>query len=917
MLAWPGANKMSYEAQAAMSLSGNHPLILDDARWIYKVESGQVDVFAVRAQNGVPVGPRRHVFTAPAGRIFAGAPPRRGFSLLAVGRQGASVRRQDAREFAGTAGAAADFRLYLQIMADAFSPTGSADAKVAEEEAALDQVLSLQDGLMERLADLAEKGEAEDAKRLERRKASDERAYRAALNRLARIIEPKAGAALAAPEDDHFFGAMLAVGEAMGVEFSHPGGRADYPAPRFYLDAVCQASRVRSRRIALRGAWWKSDCGPILASLGGPAPEKPADEAAPALGAPPSPDGDFCGPPVALLPVKPGSYEIFNPEDGSRRPVDAAAARSLSPFGYVFYRPFPDSVVRFRDVAGFVAKEVRGDLLMLALMAGAGAVLGLAAPWVTGKLFDTVIPNTEYGALMQYTLALVAAALATAFFGLTQSVAMMRINGRYNGEVQAALWDRLLRLPVPFFRDYSVGELAERANAVNSIQQILSGSVMTTVLNSLHAALNLFLLFYYDSGLALYACGMLAAAVAVYSACLWMSLRLRYKLTALDNKISGLVFQLLGGISKLRVAAAERRGFAVWSKSYAESTKLTFAANAYDNLIQVFNAMIPVFTSAAIFWLVHMKMHPAAGGTPLKLSVGDFVAFMAAFTVFLNAGISLSGTAFSILNVIPIWKNAKPIMETLPEADSAKPASKALSGRLEVNHVSFRYRPDGPKVLDDVSFRVEPGEFVALVGPSGSGKSTILRLLLGFETPEIGSIYYDGQDLSKVDAGSVRRQIGVVLQNGRLLAGDIYRNIVGSLPLSVEDAWAAAELAGVAQDIRDMPMGMFTLISEGASTLSGGQRQRLLIARALARRPKKIYFDEATSALDNTTQEVVTKSLDALHVTRVVIAHRLSTIRNADRVIVLDKGRIAQEGTFDALADTPGLFKDLISRQMA
>jgi len=902
--------------EALTQLSGNHPVLLDDARWIYKVEAGQVDVFAVHAKDGAPAGPRRHVFTAFQGGIFTGAPAHDGFSLLAVGRLGAAVRRETAQDFAKGADASEDFKLYLQTVADALSPTGSADVKVEEKDATLESVRILQDSLMDKLSRLIEKDEAEDAERLKRRQAADERAYRGALTRLASIIEPQARLA-PTQEGDALFSALLAVGEASGIEFVHPAGGASYPSPRFYVDAVCQASRVRSRRVALRGDWWKSDCGPILASLVDPAKEEPAPatDAVPGPGA--SPEQDFLGAPVALLPVKPGVYEIFNPADGSRRRLEAGIARSVSTFGYVFYRPFPDAVVRFKDVAGFALRDVRGDLLMLAAMAAAGAVLGLAAPWVTGKLFDSVIPNTEYGALFQYTLALVAAAAATAFFGLTQGVAMMRVNGKYNGEVQAALWDRLLRLPVPFFRDYSVGELAERANAVNSIQQILSGTVMTTVLNSLHAALNLFLLFYYDASLALYACGLLAATVAVYSACLWMSLRLRYKLTALDNKISGLVFQLLGGLSKLRVAAAERRGFAVWSKSYAESTRLTFAANTYDNLIQVFNAMIPVFASAAIFWMVHVKMHPTGNAAPLNLSIGEFVAFMAAFTVFLNAGISLSGTAFSILNVVPIWKNAKPIMETLPEADSSKPASKPLSGRVEVNHLSFRYRPDGPKILDDVSFRVEPGEFVALVGPSGSGKSTILRLLLGFETPEIGSIYYDGQDISKVDAGSIRRQIGVVLQNGRLLAGDVYRNIVGSLPLSVEDAWAAAELAGVAQDIRDMPMGMFTLISEGASTLSGGQRQRLLIARALARRPKKIYFDEATSALDNTTQEVVTKSLNALHVTRVVIAHRLSTIRNADRVIVLDKGRVVQEGIFDELAGAPGLFKALISRQVS
>jgi ABC-type bacteriocin/lantibiotic exporter with double-glycine peptidase domain len=398
---------------------------------------------------------------------------------------------------------------------------------------------------------------------------------------------------------------------------------------------------------------------------------------------------------------------------------------------------------------------------------------------------------------------------------------------------------------------------------------------------------------------------------------LWSALRLRERLAELDGRISGLVFQLLGAVSKLRVTASERRGFAVWSRLYAESTRLTFTANACDNLIATVNSMVPVLSSAAVFWLVHRSLHPGAGQAPAAMSVGGFVAFTAAFTLFLNAGMALSTTAFSVLNVVPTWRRARPILEARPEVDSARPSSKPLAGSIQAHHLTFRYKPDGPKILDDVSFTVEPGEFVALVGPSGSGKSTVLRLLLGFETPEIGSIYYDGQDLSKFDAGSIRRQIGVVLQNGRLLAGDIFTNIVGNLPLTIDDAWAAAEAAGVADDIRAMPMGMFTVISEGASTLSGGQRQRIIIARALVRNPKKIYFDEATSALDNRTQEIVTQSLAKMKVSRVVIAHRLSTVREADKIIVMAKGRIVQQGTFDQLMKEGGLFRELASRQVA
>jgi ATP-binding cassette subfamily C protein len=216
-----------------------------------------------------------------------------------------------------------------------------------------------------------------------------------------------------------------------------------------------------------------------------------------------------------------------------------------------------------------------------------------------------------------------------------------------------------------------------------------------------------------------------------------------------------------------------------------------------------------------------------------------------------------------------------------------------------------------------VSLQCRPGEFVALVGPSGSGKSTLLRLLLGFEAPEAGAIRYDRRDLAALDARAVRRQIGTMLQNGRLLAGDIFTNIVGASTLTLEDAWAAARLAGLDEDIRQLPMGMHTVLSDGASTLSGGQRQRLLIARAIVHKPRLLFFDEATSALDNRTQEIVGESLERLAVTRLVIAHRLSTIQKADRIYVLERGRIVESGTYRELMQRRGVFAALARRQLA
>jgi ATP-binding cassette subfamily C protein len=297
-------------------------------------------------------------------------------------------------------------------------------------------------------------------------------------------------------------------------------------------------------------------------------------------------------------------------------------------------------------------------------------------------------------------------------------------------------------------------------------------------------------------------------------------------------------------------------------------------------------------------------------------TTGEFLAFLAAFTQFLTATLLMSSSVVSVLNIVPLYERAQPIFHTLPEVSAAKSTPGDLRGDIEISHVTFRYKPNTPPILRDISVSVQTGRFVAFVGPSGSGKSTLFRLLLGFETPESGAIYYDGQDLAGLDIQEVRRQMGVVLQNGRLVNADIFTNIVGSAPLTMEDAWEAVRLAGMEPDIRQMPMGMHTVIGEGGGSLSGGQRQRLMIARAIVGKPRVILFDEATSALDNETQSCVSRSLEKLQATRIVIAHRLSTVMNADCIYVMDKGVVVQSGTFTELMAQGGLFHELAKRQL-
>lgn len=475
--------------------------------------------------------------------------------------------------------------------------------------------------------------------------------------------------------------------------------------------------------------------------------------------------------------------------------------------------------------------------------------------------------------------------------------------------IQAAVWDRLLALPVPFFRDFTAGDLALRANGISTIRQALSGTTLNAVLAAVFSSFNLLLLFYYSTKLALVAVGLMLIVVIITVACSVIKLRHERQLAAVEGDLSGLVLQLLSSVAKLRTTGSEGRAFALWARDFARHRNLTFKAEGVGNILETFNAIFPLLCSMTIFAAVALFMQ--GGG----LSTGAFLAFNAAFGAFMLAMLEMTGAVITVLQIVPLYERAKPILQALPEVDQAKADPGRLQGNIEISQLSFSYTADGPQILRDVTLDIKAGQFVAVVGPSGSGKSTLLRCLLGFETPSSGAIFYDGQDMSALDITAVRRQLGVVLQNGQLLPGDIFKNIVGSSGLTIDDAWTAARMCGLEQDIRAMPMGMHTMVIGGG--LSGGQQQRLLIARAIVHRPRMLYFDEATSALDNQTQAVVSESLEQLEATRIVIAHRLSTVRNADVIVVLDGGVVKEKGTYDELMAQGGIFAQLASRQIA
>ncbi|WP_326691714.1 NHLP bacteriocin export ABC transporter permease/ATPase subunit [Streptomyces sp. NBC_01795] len=684
--------------------------------------------------------------------------------------------------------------------------------------------------------------------------------------------------------DDSALAVCRAVAEAAGVTLRLPPEGLSSRDRMDPVERLALTSGLRTRPVKLSGDWWKENTGPLVGHRAA------------------------SGAPVALL-WRRGRYEAVQPGSGSRWRIGKANAATLAPRAVMFYRPLPEQPLPARRLLRFALYGARGDLLTLVLSGLVAVGLGALVPVATGQVLGTYVPNAEKGLIAQAAAALVGTAVVAAAFMLLQNTALLRLEGRIESTLQPAVWDRLLRLPTRFFAERSTGELASAAMGVSAIRRVLSGISSIVVQSGTVAAVNLVLLLAYSVPLALTALGVLALVAAIFAATGLWQLRWQRRLVELNNKLNNQAFQTLRGLPKLRVAAAESFAYAAWAKEFARSRELQRRAGRIRNISTVVNA---VYLPLATLLLFVLLAGPARGA----LSPSGFLTFTTAMTMLLTSVTQLTNALISCAAVLPMYEQIKPVLQELPEVRGGSVQPGTLSGAIEARELTFRYSEDGPLVLDGVSFRVEPGEFVAIVGASGCGKSTLLRLLIGFDRPTSGEVRYDGQDLTALDQVAVRRQCGVVLQNAQPHAGSILECVCGAETFPLEEVWEAARMAGVADDIKAMPMGLHTMLSDGGGTVSGGQRQRLMIAQALVRRPRLLFFDEATSALDNETQRVVAESTRELRATRVVIAHRLSTVLDADRVIVMSQGRVVQEGTPAALlADPTGLFHELVRRQ--
>lgn len=722
--------------------------------------------------------------------------------------------------------------------------------------------------------------------RMLRRQTSDRRRLDAALRELPELVRSGARPTATAFDGTAQGLVLEAVDQVCAREriaFSPPADATPDDDARRGARDVLRRANLRSRRIELEPGWWRDD---LVSFIGFDAET---------------------GAPVPVLRRRAGYFET--PQGGRLRRIDQALAGALDRDALAIFKPLPFTPLRGMDLVRHVlSTPARIDLRWAALFAVIAALLGLLPPYLVGILMNEVVPHSELGSLLHLALGLGVVAIGGAGFQAVRSVALLRIQAFADGSLQAAVWDRLQRLPLAFFRQYQVGDLLIKATGPTQLRQALSDTVLGSAMSAIFSVINFALMLSYDSRLAVAALLFSLAAGVLLLGLSWLQLlRERQRLKA-EGMTSSLTIQLLVGVQKLRLMGAENRAFARWVASFAEHRRQTIRAARIGNVTMTSNAVLPILASLLFFYL--------AGTAEKAMPVGDFIAFNAAFGVFNAALLGLVGAVSTSMAVVPIYENMKPILAAQPEIDLDRKPPGPLHGGIEMRAVSFRYDAGGPPVLDGVDLTAAPGQFVALVGPSGSGKSTILRMLLGFERPAAGFVGYDGQDLAHLDLKAVRRQLGVVLQRGTLLPGSMFENIVGSAPLTHDDAWEAARMAGLDEDIKGMPMGMHTLIAEGGGTLSGGQRQRLMIARAIVRRPRILLMDEATSALDNRTQGIVSESLQHLNATRVVIAHRLSTIVKADRIYVLEAGRIVQAGTYDELIGTPGAFQRLAARQL-
>jgi NHLM bacteriocin system ABC transporter ATP-binding protein len=655
----------------------------------------------------------------------------------------------------------------------------------------------------------------------------------------------------------------------------------------FTIEDISRVSHFIYRDLLLEENWFKTDAGPLIVYA------------------------EDDGRPMLCLPKGIGKYVLVDIGNGKTERITAKVAMTVRPQAHMIYRPFENKSIGVKDLIRFGMKSVRrSDIFNMLLFALFGTLIGLLLPYLNEKIFDNYIPLGDQSTLVQISLLILAFSLGNLAFTMVKNLAIFRSSNAMEIGVQSAVFDRLYNMPISFYNDYESADLATRALGISAIFKLISEVAMTTLLSAVFSLLYLFRMFKYAKKMAWIGILMILINMAITATLGLLQVKCEKKITEGNSKLSSLMYQILNGIAKIRIAGVENRALLQYLQPYVEVKKVHIKNERLSNLASNVNLFLGVVFTTVFYYMMIAK--------DLGISFGEYIGFTSAFGAFSAAMIGVVSAFLQVNNAIPIYERVKAVLETPQEYEENAVITGKLEGKIEVNNLSFRYSEEGPMVLNNINFVINPGEYIGIVGSSGSGKSTLLKALLGFEKPTLGKVYYDDKDIDSLDKRELRKRLGVVLQDGQLIAGSIYENItITGGDISKERVMEVIEKVGLKDDIAEMPMGLHTVVAEGAGTISGGQRQRILIARAIVNNPNIIYFDEATSSLDNVNQALVCESLEKLNVTRVVIAHRLSTVMTCDRILVLEDGRLIESGNYEELMALNGRFAELARRQIA
>ena len=969
-------DELAVRAGTSVPCAGNLPVALDDPDSVWFIDRGAVNLFLVEFKDGVEQAAPQHLLRREAGRLLPGvAPDRRNneedttLSLIAKGSPGTLLKRLPASLLSEVdpAELAEQTDTWLTAITDTLSrfatrlprPTALAEpgltqtlapctlsvrrgvvwvsepprgaslymdivdqAELAEagslhepeipltrtswltlfDETTLSgkstETLAQQGRLLPALATfhavaftlerLNRQLAVVDEANLERARTTSRRtAEKAARQRLFNIYDLPIDRG-ADVEDTALADALRVIGRREGIDFKFPVRSGPSDSPVGLVD-ILDASGVRARRVRFTAEddWWRGDSNAMLAFRAGD------------------------GRPVALLPGRFGRYREFDPVSKRRVRITAERAGALRQEAWMFYRPLPSGNVEPADLLGIALHGSAADLARLAIAGLPGGLIKLLPALALGIVANHIVAGGSAGTLYAVAAAVAGFGLLGALLHLLQSTAMMRLEGRSASRVEAAFWDRLMRLPPSVLHRRPSGDLAMSGMTFQNLRDGLQGVVADSLLSVLFLLPVFGVIFFYDTAL-----GVVAQAFSVVSLLITVLLGLRQispygRMIGAARRVTGRLFQIVGGIGKLRVENAEGSAFAMWARDYREQKRAEVELGALEAHSRAFGAALPFLAGGALLFA-------AVAVGDRNLPVGDFLVVYTVFIAFQSAIARLGESFGTVAAMLPAFDQMRPLLAAIPESESEGEPVEYLGGDILFDRVSFRYDSDGPLVLDDVTIRARAGEFVAIAGESGAGKSTLFRLALGIDRPTAGAVYYDGRDLRHLNLKQVRRKIGAVPQSVGLHPQDLWDNLVGHHEdVENEEVWRAVRIADVEDQIRGMPMGMMTMVGTSGAVLSGGESQRITIARSVIGSPRIVLFDEATNWLDNESQAKVMRNLTALTSTRIVIAHRLSTLEQADRIYVLQAGKVVQSGSFGELMEVDGVFRELVRRQIA